>query len=63
MPINPRAQSPPHTFDTYGNEPLVIAYETSVDSTAMLIGPRDRKIKPRLILFANTGSEKPETIA
>jgi hypothetical protein len=32
-----------------------------VDSTAMLIGLHQRRIRPDLILFADTGNEKPET--
>jgi 3'-phosphoadenosine 5'-phosphosulfate sulfotransferase (PAPS reductase)/FAD synthetase len=44
-------------------EPIVVAYGVGVDSTAMLIGLRDRGIRPDLILFADTGSEKPETSA
>lgn len=44
-------------------EPLVVAYGMGVDSTAMLVGLRERGIRPDLILFADTGSEKPETYA
>lgn len=41
--------------------PLVVAYGMGVDSTAMLIGMKQRGIRPDLILFADTGGEKPET--
>ncbi|QDU97641.1 hypothetical protein Pla8534_54920 [Lignipirellula cremea] len=41
--------------------PLVVAYGLGVDSTAMLIGLQRRGVRPDLILFANTGGEKPET--
>jgi hypothetical protein len=41
--------------------PLVVAYGMGVDSTAMLVGMRRRGIRPDLILFADTGGEKPET--
>jgi hypothetical protein len=41
--------------------PLVVAYGLGVDSTAMLVGMAARGIRPDLILFADTGSEKPET--
>jgi len=44
-------------------EPIVVAYGAGVDSTAMLIGLRDRGVRVALSLFADTGSEKPETIA
>lgn len=43
--------------------PLVVAYGMGVDSTAMLVGFVERSIRPDLILFADTGSEKPETYA
>jgi hypothetical protein len=41
--------------------PLIIAYGGGLNSTAMLVGFRDRDIKPDLILFADTGAERPET--
>ena len=47
----------------YPDCPLVVAYGLGVDSTAMLIELASRGIKPDLILFADTGGEKPETIA
>jgi 3''-phosphoadenosine 5''-phosphosulfate sulfotransferase (PAPS reductase)/FAD synthetase and related enzymes len=43
--------------------PLVISWGGGVNSTAMLIGMRQRGIIPDLILFADTGGEKPETYA
>jgi hypothetical protein len=43
--------------------PLVVAYGLGVDSTAMLIEFARRDIRPDLILFADTGGEKPETYA
>ncbi len=39
----------------FGSDPIVVAYDASVDSTAMLIGLRDRRIPVALILFADTG--------
>lgn len=44
-----------------GEPPLVVAYGMGVDSTAMLIGLERRGIRPDLILFADTGGEKPDT--
>lgn len=41
--------------------PLVVAYGLGVDSTAMLVEFATRGIRPDLILFADTGGEKPET--
>src|ERR1041384_2544583 len=41
--------------------PLVVAYGLGVNSTAMLIEFARRRIRPDLILFADTGGEKPET--
>lgn len=43
--------------------PLVVAYGMGVDSTAMLVGLHQRGIRPDLILFADTGDEKPDTYA
>jgi hypothetical protein len=43
--------------------PLVVAYGLGVDSTAMLLEFARRGIHPELILFADTGGEKPETYA
>lgn len=43
--------------------PLVVSYGAGVDSTAMLIAMWRRGIRPDLILFADTGAEKPETYA
>lgn len=43
--------------------PLVVAYGMGVDSTAMLVGLQQRGERPDLILFADTGDEKPETYA
>jgi hypothetical protein len=41
--------------------PLVVAYGLGVNSTAMLVEFVKREIRPDLILFADTGGEKPET--
>ena len=46
-----------------GADPVVVAYGAGVDSTALLIGLYWAAIHPDLILFADTGSEKPETIS
>ncbi len=43
--------------------PLVVAYGLGVNSTAMLVEFVKKKIVPNLILFADTGGEKPETYA
>jgi hypothetical protein len=43
--------------------PLVVAYGAGVNSTAMLVEFARRGIRPDLILFADTGGEKPETYA
>jgi hypothetical protein len=43
--------------------PLVVAYGAGVDSTAMLVGLQQRGERPDLILFADTGDEKPKTYA
>jgi hypothetical protein len=41
--------------------PLVVAYGLGVNSTAMLVEFAKRGIQPDMILFADTGGEKPET--
>ena len=43
--------------------PLVVAYGLGVNSTAMLVEFVKRGIVPEMILFADTGGEKPETYA
>lgn len=45
------------------DSPLVVAYGLGVDSTAMLVEFAVRSVRPDLILFADTGGEKPETYA
>lgn len=40
-----------------------VAYGMGVDSTGMLVGLMQRGERPDLILFADTGDEKPETYA
>jgi hypothetical protein len=50
-------------MQTNNLEPLVVAYGMGVDSTAVLVGLHQRGERPDLILFADTGDEKPETYA
>jgi len=45
------------------NAPLIVAYGGGVNSTAMLVEMSRRGINPDLILFADTGGERPETYA
>jgi len=49
--------------DEPGDGPLVVAYGLGVDSTAVLVEFARLGIRPDLILFADTGDEKPETYA
>ena len=44
-------------------QPLVVSYGGGVNSAAMLVGMAERGIRPDLILFADTGGERPETYA
>src|SRR4051794_36146787 len=44
-------------------ECLVVAYGAGVDSTAMLVGLRQRDVRPDAILMADTGGEKDQTYA
>src|SRR5690242_7312213 len=56
--MNPENQFRPHP-----DWPLVVAYGLGVNSTAMLVEFARRSITLNLILFADTGGEKPETCA
>jgi len=42
-------------------QPLIVSYGGGVNSAAMLVGMHERGIRPDLILFADTGGERPET--
>ncbi len=42
-------------------KPLVVSFGGGVDSTAMLIEMKNRGIRPDVILFADTGAERPAT--
>ena len=44
-------------------QPVVVAFGGGVNSAAMLVGMHEREEAPDLILFADTGGEKPETYA
>ncbi|MDA3961907.1 MAG: phosphoadenosine phosphosulfate reductase [Planctomycetota bacterium] len=44
-------------------QPLVVSYGMGVDSTALLVMLEWQGIRPDAIVFADTGSEKPETYA
>jgi hypothetical protein len=44
------------------NPPIIVCYGMGVDSTAMLIGLKNRGIRPDVITTANTKGEKPESI-
>lgn len=50
-------------FSQSAESPLIVAYGMGVDSTALLVGYAERGIRPDQILFADTGSEKPDTYA
>lgn len=40
---------------------LIVSFGGGVNSAAMLVGMQERRIRPDLILFADTGGENPET--
>jgi hypothetical protein len=72
MPSSPPLVPADRYADPGGPGPLILAYGGGKDSTALLIGWRDRDIRPDLILFAEVGgrlaredperrAEKPET--
>ncbi|KAF1036255.1 MAG: hypothetical protein GAK35_04109 [Herbaspirillum frisingense] len=43
--------------------PIVLCYGAGVDSTAMMVALRAAGLRPDLVTFADTGGEKPETLA
>jgi len=42
---------------------IIVSYGGGTNSTAMLVGMKERGIRPDLIIFADTGGEKPHTYA
>jgi 3'-phosphoadenosine 5'-phosphosulfate sulfotransferase (PAPS reductase)/FAD synthetase len=50
-------------LELFPRAPVIVAYGVGVDSTAMLVGMHARGERPDLILFADTGDEKPQTYA
>lgn len=58
--------SPPQKkalHDALAGRSLAVCFGSGVDSTAMLVALHDAGIRPHIITFADTGGEKPETIA
>ena len=53
VPVNPET----------GRRLLVVSYGVGLDSTALLVELHNRGIRPDLIIFSDTGGEKPETYA
>ncbi len=53
----------PFKFSYNKKIPLTLACGVGIDSVAMIVGMVRLGIKPDLILFADTGAEKPETYA
>jgi hypothetical protein len=51
----------PVRSEILGRHPLVVAWGGGVNSTAVLVGLAQIGVRPDLILFADTGGEKPET--
>jgi len=45
------------------NKPYIVAFGGGVDSTAMILGLYEKNLPIDLILFADTGGERPETYA
>jgi len=50
-------------FNSSARAPVILNNGLGVDSTAMLVGLAARNERPDLVIFADTGGEKPETIA
>lgn len=41
--------------------PLIVSYGGGVNSLAVLVGLRERQLRPDVVIFADTGGEKPST--
>lgn len=61
--ITPSCQASylPDELASQNETPVCVCCGVGVDSVAMLVGLHARGIRPDLISFADTGSEKPET--
>ena len=53
----------PSSARPHPESPLVVSYGGGMDSTAILVGFAAAGIVPDLIVFADTGAERPETYA
>jgi hypothetical protein len=53
----------PELLDVAARAPLIVNLGLGVDSVAMLVGLHQRGERPDLVIFADTGGEKPETLA
>lgn len=49
--------------DALADRLLAVCFGSGVDSTAMLVALHDADLRPAIVTFANTGGEKPESIA
>ncbi|MDM0036727.1 hypothetical protein QTI33_31650 [Variovorax sp. J22P271] len=49
--------------DALAGKPLALCFGSGVDSTAMIVALHEAGIRPDVITFADTGGEKPETLA
>lgn len=56
-----KSADPAGPVDCRVSRPAVVSYGAGTNSTAMLVGLRERGERPDLILFADTGGERPET--
>jgi hypothetical protein len=48
--------------DPVESSPIFVSFGGGVNSTALLVGMHERGIVPSLVLFADTGGERPETL-
>lgn len=56
-----KSADPAGPVDCRVSRPSVVSYGAGTNSTAMLVGLHERGERPDLILFADTGGERPET--
>ena len=56
-----KSPDPAGLVDCHVSRHSVVSYGSGTNSTAMLVGLHERGEKPDLILFADTGGERPDT--
>ena len=61
MAQEPELQADAVTVEAGGADMIIVSYGAGTNSTAMLVGMKERGIRPDVITFADTHAEKPKT--